>query len=110
MPVKLGFLGIMSKAMRITLGVAIVGLVLCAADLAMRDCVIALYVYDNCMLMGLHSHFGMPDSRFLRMGVLECVGIVLALVLYLTFRYILPFRRADTPDSTPPLLPEPPRK
>jgi hypothetical protein len=102
----------MSKALRITLGVAIVGLVLCAAELATRDCRIALYVYDNCMLMGLHSHLGMPDSRFLRMGVMECVGIVLALILYLTFRFVFPRRRGAraAPDSPAPLAPEPPRR
>ncbi len=99
----------MSKALRITLGLAIVGLVLCAASLATRDCRIALYVYDDCMLMGLHR-LGMPDSRFFRMGVLECVGIVLALILYLTIRFVFPRRRGarTAPDSPAPLAPQPP--
>jgi hypothetical protein len=70
-----------------------VGLVLHAADLATRDCRVAPYVYDDCMWIGLRARLGLPASRFLRMAVLECVGIVLALVLYLTFRYVFPFRK-----------------
>ena len=87
------------------------GLVLYAADLATRDCRVVLYVYDNCMWMGLRSHLGLPASRFLRMGILECVGIVLALILYLAFRFVFPPRGAmrAAPDSSPPLVPEPPR-
>jgi len=101
----------MQKALRIILGVAAVGLVLHAADLATRDCRIAPYAYDNCMWMGLRAYLGLPASRFLRMAVLECVGIVLALVLYLTFRYVFPFRKATpaAPDSDPPPVPGPPR-
>jgi hypothetical protein len=102
----------MRKASRIVLGVGLVGLVLHAADLATRDCRLAPYVYDDCMWIGLRAHLGLPASRFLRMAVLECVGIGLALVLYLTFRYIFPFRRvpAAAPDSASPLGSEPPRK
>jgi hypothetical protein len=84
---------IMQKALRTILGVVIVGVVLHAADLATRDCRIAPYVYDDCMWMGLRTRLGLPANRFLRMVTLECVGIVLALVLYLTFRYVFPFRK-----------------
>ena len=83
----------MQKALRSILGVAIVGLVLHAADLATRDCRVAPYVYDDCMWMALRTHLGLPASRFLRMAVLQCVGIVLAVVLYLTFRYVFPWKR-----------------
>ena len=101
----------MQKALRIILGLAVVGLVLHLADLATRDCRIAPYVYDDCMWMGLRIRLGLPASRFLRMGVLECVGIILALVLYLTLRYVFPFRRVTpaSPDLAPPLDSEPPR-
>ena len=101
----------MQKALRIILGVAVVGLVLHAADLATRDCRVAPYVYDDCMWIGLRARLGLPASRFLRMAVLECVGIVLALVLYLTFRYVFPFRKVTpvTSDSSPPFVPKPPR-
>jgi len=45
------------------------------------------------------------------MVALESVGVVLVLVLYLTFRYIFPFRRMTraAPDPSTPLDTEPPR-
>lgn len=88
----------MNKVLRIIFGVAVVGLVLHAGDLATRDCRLAPYVYDDCMWMALRTHLGLPASRFLRMAVLECVGIFLALVLYFTFRYVFPFRKATPED------------
>jgi hypothetical protein len=102
----------MPRPLRISLGVVVVGLVLYLADLATRDCRIVLYVYDNCLWMGLRRHLGLPYNRFLRMGILEGVGIFLALILYLTFRFVFPPRRVTqaAPDSSPPLIPEPPRK
>jgi hypothetical protein len=84
----------MQKALRIVLGITMVGLVLHAADLATRDCRIAPFVYDDCMWLWLRTDLGLPASRFLRMAVLESVGIVLLVILYLTFRYVFPFRRA----------------
>jgi hypothetical protein len=101
----------MQKALRIIIGVVLVGLVLHAADLATRDCRVAPYVFDDCMWMALRARLGLPANRFLRMAALEFVGIVLALVLYLTFRYVFPFRRAarSTPDSAPPLVSAPPK-
>lgn len=101
----------MKKVLRIILGVVVVGLVLHAADLATRDCRVAPYVYDDCMWMGLRARLGLPASRFLRMSVMECVGIALAAVLYLTFRYVFPHRKVApaAPDSSPPLMSEPPR-
>jgi len=83
----------MQKAFRIILGIVVVGLVLHAADLATRDCRVAPYVYDDCMWMALRARLGLPANRFLRMAALECVGIVLALVLYFTFRYVFPWKR-----------------
>jgi len=98
----------MRKMLRIILGCVIVGVVLHAATLATRDCRVAPYVYDDCMWLGLRARLGLPASRFLRMGVLEGVGIALALILYLTFRYVFPFRRAGSaaPDAPPPAASE----
>jgi len=100
----------MQKVLRIILGIALAGLVLHAADLATRDCRIAPYVYDDCMWLALRARLGLPASRFLRMTVLECVGISLAVVLYLTFRYVFPFRKATraTSESPEPSVPPPP--
>lgn len=101
----------MKKALRIIFGVVVVGLVLHAADLATRDCRLAPYAYENCMWIGLRTHLGLPASRFLRMAFLECVGIALALILYVTFRYVFPFRKVTpaAPDSSPPLASAPPK-
>ena len=98
----------MRRILRIIAGLAIVGLVLHAADLATRDCRVAPYVYDDCLWIGLRARLGLPASRFLRMGVLEVVGIALALILYLTFRYVFPFRRRPSaaPDAAPPAASE----
>ena len=103
-------MGKVKKFFRIVTGVVVVGLVLHSADLATRDCRLAPYVYDDCMWVWLRTHFRLPPSKFLRMAVLECVGIVLALILYLTFRYLFPWRRATPPpaDPAPPLPAEPP--
>ena len=92
----------MSKPFRIFLGVIIVGVILYLADLATRDCRIAPYVYDDCMWVSVRSHLGLPANRFLRMGILECVGIVLALALYLTFRFffLIGKLKQAPPDST----------
>jgi hypothetical protein len=100
----------MRKVVRIILGTIVVGAVLYAADLATRDCKVGPYVYDNCMWMRVRSHLGLPASRFLRTVTLEIVGIVLALILYLTFRYVFLFRRTkqDQQDSPHPGVPEPP--
>jgi hypothetical protein len=92
----------MPKAVRIILGIAIVGLVLHTADLATRDCQVSPLVFDNCMWLGLRTHLGFPANRFLRMAALECVGILLALVLYLTFKYVFPFKRGRTSAPAPP--------
>ena len=91
----------MLKSLRIIFGVVVVGLVLHAADLATRDCRLAPYVYDDCMWVKLRTPFGLPASRFLRMGVLECVGIVLALVLYFTFRFMCSCPNAPDPSGPP---------
>jgi hypothetical protein len=85
------------------LGAALVGLVLYGADRATRDCRLAPFVFDNCLWVALRTHLGLPASRFLRMTLLEGVGIVLVLILYLSFRYILPFRTAKaTPENSAP--------
>jgi hypothetical protein len=100
----------MRKTLRIILGIVVAGLVLHLADMASHDCRVAFYVYDNCMWLWLRG-WGFPASRFLRMVFFECVGIVLAFALYLTFRYVFPFGRAtpSAPDSATPLVSEPPK-
>lgn len=86
----------MNKILRYVLGFAIVGLVLHTADLATRDCRVAPYVYEDCLWLKLRTHLGLPASRLLRMSILEGVGISLALILYLTFRYVFPFHHSTS--------------
>ena len=96
----------MQKAERVIAGLIIVGLVLHAADLATRDCRVGPYLYDDCMWLWIRHHLGLPASRWLRMATLESVGIALAAVLYLTFRYVFPFRRmTPTPPGSSQLHP-----
>jgi hypothetical protein len=92
----------MRKALRIIFGIVIVAVVLHAADLATRDCRLAPYVYDDCMWVWLRTHLGLPASKFLRMAALECVGLVLAFILYLTFRWVFPWRKPVPAVSEPP--------
>jgi hypothetical protein len=86
----------MSKPARIAIGIVITALVLTAAQLAAIDCRLAPYVYDNCLWTRVRTHFGLPDSRFLRMGLLESVGIVLCAILFFTYRFVFPRK----PEST----------
>jgi hypothetical protein len=90
----------MSKPVRVILGIVSVAIVLCLAQLATRDCRLAPYVYDNCLWHMVRTRFGLPDNRFLRMGLLESVGIILVLILYLTYRFVFP-PDARSSTSTP---------
>ncbi len=102
----------MRKTIRIIIGIVAAGVVLHLADLATRDCRVAPYVYDDCMWMGLRARLGLPANRFLRMAALECVGILLALVLYVAFRFAFSFRKpkSPAPESPAPPVSDPPGK
>lgn len=97
----------MRRIARITLAIVIAALALHAADLATRDCRLAPYVYDDCMWIWVRTHLHLPASKFLRMAVLECVGIFLSLILYLALRYIFPWRKRSPiqPESSLPSQP-----
>jgi hypothetical protein len=99
----------MQRVLRIGLVVVVVGLVLHAADLATRDCRVAPYIYDDCMWLALRTRLGLPANRFLRMAALECVGVFLASVLYLTFRFVWPRSKGTRarPDPSAPSFPTP---
>lgn len=92
----------MSRPVRIAIGVVITGLVLTAAQLAAIDCRLAPYVFENCLWHKLRTHLGLPDSRFLRMGVLECVGIILCVILFFTYRFVFPRKANESQESTSP--------
>ena len=87
------------KTARVMAAVAITGAVLYAADRATRDCKVGPYIYDNCMWLVLRTRLGLPASRFLRMAALECVGIALALLLYIAYRCAFPRRPKEVAQS-----------
>lgn len=91
----------MRRILRVIAGLLITGVVLWAADLATRDCRIVLYVYDNCMWLRLQNHLGLPNSPLLRMLAMEFAGIALAVILYVTCRYVFPRRAAHTTSEHP---------
>lgn len=92
------------KAVRILVGFSLIGLILYAASLATRDCTVGLYVFSPCLWVWVREHLGLPDSKLLRSGLLELVGLALAAGLYLTIRYVLPRRKkARTAPGESPL-------
>ena len=74
------------------MGIAVVGLLLGAASWAVRDCPVAPYVYENCVWLSVRDQFHLPQSKLLRAAVLEVMGLSLLAGLYLTCRYIFPWR------------------
>jgi len=93
--------GTMQKALRIVVGVVAVGLALHAADLATRDCRLAPYVTTIACGFGFAPTSACREQVFCAWRFWSCVGIVLALILYLTFRLVFPFR--TTPPAAPTL-------
>jgi hypothetical protein len=89
----------MIKALRIIVGVSLLGLFLHLASLATRDCTIGVFLYDNCLWLWLRDRLGLPASKILRSGFLELVGLALLAGIYLTFRYVLPPWKADASRS-----------
>lgn len=85
------------RAFRIIAGLFITAVVLWAAEFATRDCRIVPYVYDNCMWLRFQNHLSLPNSPLLRMLAMEFAGITLAVILYLTCRYVFP---PGTPHTT----------
>ncbi len=83
----------MMKVIRIIAGILLTGLLLHAANLAVRDCTAGLNSYDNCLWLRIRERLGFPPSKLLRAGALELVGLALLAGLYLTVRYVFPFRR-----------------
>jgi hypothetical protein len=80
----------MLRALRIGVGVLLIGLLLAGAQLATRDCTAGLFRYDNCLWMAASEYLGLPQqSKALRAVFLEGVGLSLLAGLYLTYRYIL---------------------
>jgi len=95
---------VMSKPIRITLGVLLAAVFLGLAQLASMDCREAPYVYDDCMWLWLRG-LGFPASLLVRLVIFECVGLLLAMGLYFTFKYVFRLGRTKPPDSPRHLVP-----
>ncbi len=80
----------MLRVLRILVGLLLTGLLLYAANLAVRDCTSGVQTYDNCLWLWLREKLGLPQSKLLRAGALEFVGLALLAGLYLTIRYVFP--------------------
>ncbi len=87
----------MLRTLRIIATLLITGLLLHAANLAVRDCSTGLYTFDNCLWLFLSEKLGLPQSTFGRAVALELVGLALLAGLYLTFRYVFPLLRGTPP-------------
>lgn len=78
------------RGLRIITGIVLAGLILHVASLAVRDCTVGLFVYDNCWWLWVREQFGLPANKVLRAGFLELVGLALLAGLFLTFRFVFP--------------------
>ncbi len=83
----------MLKIARILTGLLLLGVLLYAATLAVRDCAIGPYGFDNCLWLRVRERLGVRQSRLGRAAALEIVGIGLLTGLYLTIRHVFPRRR-----------------
>lgn len=88
--------GAVMKALRIIVGILVVGFLLHLATLATQDCTVGVYVYEICFWLRVREYLGLPASGLLRAGALEVVGLALAAGIYLTIRYVFPPWRAPS--------------
>ena len=91
----------MLKALRTLAGVLALALILAAASLAVRDCPVAPFTYENCIWLQVRDALHLAQSKFLRGLTLELVGLSLLAGVFLTIRYVFPTRRAHRFDSGP---------
>ncbi len=80
------------KWLRISLGLVLSAVVLYAATLATKDCSVTPFFAANCLGLRVEQLLKLPSSRLFRAFVLEIVGLILLLVLYLTIRFVFPHR------------------
>jgi hypothetical protein len=92
----------MVRVFRVIVGIGLVGLILHVASVAVRDCTVGIFAYDNCWWLWVREQLGLPANKFLRAGFLELVGLALLAALFLTFRYIFPpWRKSPVPPHEP---------
>ncbi len=70
-------------------GVALFAAVAYGIDRAVRDCRVDLGIYENCSWMYVRETLGLPQSKVLRWGTLQCMGLGLLSVLWVGVRLLL---------------------
>jgi len=82
----------------------LIALLLGVASGVVRDCEVALYVYENCVWIGVRDALGLPQNKLLRALLLQAIGFSLLGGIYLTWRCVFPRREgaADSPASPAP--------
>jgi hypothetical protein len=78
------------RVLRILGGLAIVAALLAVASWAVRDCEVALLVYENCIWLDVRDAFGFPQSKLLRALILQATGLGLLAGIYFAWRYVFP--------------------
>ena len=78
------------KLFRILIGLFLIALLLAVASWAVRDCQVALYVYENCIWLDVRDVLGLPQSKLLRALLLQGIGLSLLAGIYFTWKYVFP--------------------
>ncbi len=84
----------MFRILQVLLGIVVLGLLLGVASWAVRDCEVALYVYENCVWLDARNALALPQSKLLRAVVLQAIGLILLGGIHITWRSFL-HRGAD---------------
>ena len=91
------------KIVRYIIGLLIIIVIFWAATGATRDCRVSPYLGENCLSLWASHTLGVPFTPLLRSAVLEIVGLMLVVGLYLALRFL-----SAKHSSTAPSLPDPP--
>ena len=85
---------------RILIGIAVICLLLGGASWAVRDCEVAIYMYENCVWLGARDALGLPQSKLLRALFLLAIGLSLLGGIYCAWRFAFP-RSQSAADGGP---------
>jgi hypothetical protein len=91
----------MMRTARILAALGIVALILAAANWAVRDCPVALLVFENCIWLDVRDALGLPQSKLLRALLLQGIGLALLAGIYFSWKYVYPRRASITKDLKP---------
>lgn len=87
------------RLFRVLIGLVMVAALLAGASWAVRDCQVALLVYENCIWLDVRDALGLPQSKLLRALLLQAMGFSLLGGMYLSWRYVFPRRERTGGDE-----------